>query len=142
MTPNDYQKAAIRTECPTSPVLNRMVSEEPLSVRLLHGIMGVCTESGELATLVKKWLFYGQPLDKERVADEVGDVCWYLALISDACGVDLESVLVVNINKLHARFPDRYSDEKADDQNRNRAAESSAMKIGTDLFYGDEQEGD
>ena len=106
MNPNEYQKAALRTESSDSisEVFNTDVKHIDI-VRLLNGAAGLCGESGEVMDLIKKHLFQGHELDKEHVAKELGDVAWYLAVAADAIGYDLEFILKMNIDKLRSRYP-------------------------------------
>ncbi len=45
---------------------------------------------------------------KAKMAKELGDVAWYLALTAYAIGYDLEDILRMNIEKLRARYPDGF----------------------------------
>ena len=56
--------------------LNPQLSKKDV---LINGVMGLCGESGEAIDIVKKWLAQGHDLDKEKLAKELGDICWYLA---------------------------------------------------------------
>ena len=104
MTINDYQEAALRT-----------ANREKLSDKelLTNGVLGLSGESGECADLVKKHLFQGHELDAEKLANELGDVAWYLALASYAIGYSLEAVLQMNVDKLRKRYPDGFSEERS-----------------------------
>lgn len=104
MTINDYQQAALRT-----------ANREKLSDKelLTNGVLGLSGESGECADLVKKHLFQGHELDTEKLANELGDVAWYLAVASYAIGYSLEAVLQMNVDKLHKRYPDGFSAERS-----------------------------
>lgn len=104
MTINDYQKAALRT-----------ANTEKLSDRevLTNGVLGLSGESGECADIVKKHLFQGHELDAEKLAKELGDVAWYLAVASYAIGYSLEAVLQMNVDKLRKRYPDGFSAERS-----------------------------
>ena len=75
--------------------------------QLTHGIIGVATEAAELLQN------FSVDLDKTNILEEVGDVMWYLALILDAIGSDFDEAMVANIAKLQARYPDKFSDDKA-----------------------------
>ena len=103
MTINEYQQLALRT-------LNPQLSEKDV---LINGVMGLCGESGEVIDLVKKHLAQGHPLDKEKIAKELGDVAWYLAETAYAIGYPLEEILRMNIDKLKARYPDGFDPEKS-----------------------------
>lgn len=101
MTPNEYQRAAMRT-CPVP-------DNNPITM-LLNGVIGLCGESGEAIDLMKKYLFQGHELDREHMAKELGDVAWYLAEATTAIGYDLEDILQMNIDKLWARYPGKGFD--------------------------------
>ena len=127
MTPNEYQKLALRTEAPKGfseasgaaikafAYLGAITNpEKDLSViRLLEGLMGLNGEAGEAMDILKKVLFQGHTLDREHMAKELGDVAWYLALAADAIGYDLESVMQMNIDKLRARYPDGFEKDRS-----------------------------
>lgn len=103
MTINEYQKEALRTA-------SGMSKEYPL---ILNGVLGLGGESGECLDIVKKCLFQGHGLDKEHLAEELGDVAWYLAVSAHAIGLDLESILQGNVDKLRKRYPDGFDKERS-----------------------------
>ena len=103
MTINEYQKLAMTT-------LNPALSEKEV---LLNGVMGLCGESGEAIDLVKKWMMQGHELDKAHLAQELGDVAWYLAETATAIGCDLETILQANIDKLKARSPEGFTADRS-----------------------------
>lgn len=107
MTPNDYQKACLRTESVAPNLENNQYA------RILQGLMGLNGEAGECIDILKKVLFQGHDLDKERLAGELGDVAWYLAVSADAIGYDLETIFKKNIEKLNERYPDGFDAEKS-----------------------------
>lgn len=45
------------------------------------------------------------------MAKELGDVSWYLAVVADALGYDLETIFQMNIDKLRKRYPDGFDEE-------------------------------
>ncbi|MBQ2685916.1 MAG: nucleoside triphosphate pyrophosphohydrolase family protein [Erysipelotrichaceae bacterium] len=98
---NEYQKLAMKT-------LNPELSERDV---LINGVMGLCGESGEAIDIVKKHLAQGHPLDKEALAKELGDICWYVAETAQVLGYDLETIMTMNIEKLKKRYPDGFSRE-------------------------------
>ena len=103
MTINEYQKLAMKT-------LNPELSEKDV---LINGVMGVCGESGEAIDIVKKWLAQGHELDKEKLAKELGDICWYLAETATALGCSLEDIMTTNIEKLRKRYPEGFDSERS-----------------------------
>lgn len=98
---NEYQVLAMRT-------LNLELDKKDV---LINGVMGLCGESGEVIDIVKKHLAQGHPLDKEKMIEELGDVAWYMAETAYALGVDLESILRKNIDKLKKRYPEGFRQE-------------------------------
>ena len=98
---NEYQKLAMKT-------LNPELSERDV---LINGVMGLCGESGEAIDIIKKHLAQGHPLDREALAKELGDICWYVAETAQVLGYDLETIMTMNIEKLKKRYPDGFSRE-------------------------------
>ena len=103
MTINEYQKLAMTT-------LNPALSEKDV---LINGVMGLCGESGEAIDIVKKWLAQGHELDKEKLAKELGDICWYLAETATALGLSLEDIMAANLEKLRRRYPEGFDAERS-----------------------------
>lgn len=103
MTINEYQKLAMTT-------LNPELSEKDV---LINGVMGLCGESGEAIDIVKKWLAQGHALDREKLAKELGDICWYLAETATALGLDLEDIMAANIEKLKKRYPEGFDSNRS-----------------------------
>lgn len=121
MTPNEYQQAAQRTE-KTPLFVNGDLSQS----RLVHAMLGVCTEAGELQDMMKKHLIYGKPFDAVNVVEECGDVLWYLALALTSVGSTMEECMERNIAKLKRRFPSRFTEEAA--LNRDLESEREALE--------------
>ena len=103
MCPNEYQGLAMRTS-------NQELSKEE---HLLNGVLGLVGESGEIADLIKKQLYQGHPQDIEHIAKELGDCMWYVAETATAIGVDMETIMKMNIEKLKKRYPEGFSAERS-----------------------------
>ena len=99
---NEYQNLAMRT----------VNSENPKDL-ILNGILGLCGETGEVADHIKKATFQGHEFDVDKVVGELGDVCWYVAILAKGLNVDLETVMQKNIEKLQRRYPDGFAAEKS-----------------------------
>ena len=108
MTINQYQKEALRTASGMNYTDNGDVP--PM---LLNGVMGLNGESGECIDILKKALFQGHELDRDHLAEELGDVAWYLAVSAKALGFSLETILLMNVEKLRGRYPDGFSAERS-----------------------------
>lgn len=104
MTGNEYQKAALRTASGMNYEHHGMV---------INGVLGLCGESGEVADIIKKATFQGHKLDTEHIAEELGDVAWYLAITASAIGKNLDDIFSANINKLLARYPDGFDPNRS-----------------------------
>jgi NTP pyrophosphatase (non-canonical NTP hydrolase) len=103
MTFDEYAAAAARTE-------NRRLGD---GERLMDAAAGLAEEGGEVLALVRKHLYQSHPLDKERVAKELGDALWCLATVARAVGVSLDDVARANVEKLRQRYPEGYSDSSS-----------------------------
>ena len=103
-----YQNDALRT---LSTQFH--ISEEGVTPDLLHGAIGLATEAGEMLDAIKRALFYGAELDRTNLIEELGDLEWYMAVIRDALGVDQDEVQRINIEKLRARYPEKFTQEHA-----------------------------
>lgn len=87
-----------------------------LDAHLLHMILGISGESGELLDAIKKAVIYRQPLDLQNVVEELGDLEFYLEGLRQGLHISREQVLEHNIAKLTTRYQNKYSNEAA--QNR------------------------
>lgn len=96
-----YQKAVARMEAlPNPELLARLVGK----ARLLHGMTGVQTESGEIADAIKRHIWYGQPLDEDNLKEEIGDLLWYIALICNVLDLGMGDAMLANVRKLKTRY--------------------------------------
>jgi NTP pyrophosphatase (non-canonical NTP hydrolase) len=105
LTPNEYQKLALRTA-------NTKAMEDPIE-KITNGSLGLSGESGEVADHIKKFKYQGHELDREHLAKELGDICWYIALLADGIGYNLETVMQMNVDKLKKRYPEGFEIEKS-----------------------------
>lgn len=80
---------------------------------LLHGGIGLATESGELLDVIKRHVYYGTPLDRWNLMEECGDVLFYLTAILNYLDVPLGDCLRDNQAKLRKRYPDGFSEQAA-----------------------------
>ena len=96
MTLEEYQQAAARTMNP------RLTDNE----RLLDAAAGVAEEAGEVLAHVRKHLYQDRALDKEKLAEELGDVLWCVAATASASGLTLEDIAARNTEKLGQRWPE------------------------------------
>ncbi len=125
MTPTEYIENCLRTE----PQTYRFQETNGISPRLEHSMFGLVTEVGEFADALKRAKIYGKAIDKVNLAEELGDILWYMSLALKDLGLSYEQVMDINIAKLKARFPDKYTDDKA--INRDLATERKLLEDNT-----------
>ena len=99
----EYGNKALRTAGMYSCKINQ----------LINGVMGLNGEAGEVADIVKKNRFQGHGLDKNHIAKELGDVCWYIALLAYSIDYDLETIMQMNVDKLKKRYPEGFEKERS-----------------------------
>lgn len=63
---------------------------------------------------MKKHLFQDHDLDKEKIAKELGDVAWYLALTAYGIGYKLEDMLYRTLVRMIERGQTEGLEEKLD----------------------------
>lgn len=91
MNLREYHKLAMRT------------SPRDGHDKIDNGILGLIGESGELVDVYKKWIYQsisGTELPSDRLADELGDVIWYLAEVADGMDMNLADVICTDFDRL------------------------------------------
>lgn len=125
MKPEDYVKNATKTESNDFDAIGERLNNDGLK-RLLHAGIGLSTESGEFLDALKKHIFYGKELDKVNLGEEIGDLFWYIAIVCDELGISIEDTMQNNIDKLQARYGDKFSEDSA--ENRNLEKERNILE--------------
>jgi len=78
--------------------------------QIVHALLGLTTEVGEIADLYKKPWFtphrYAADPDKwsDDLTKELGDVLYYLVVLAEIHQINMSDVLKTNIEKLEARY--------------------------------------
>ncbi|KXY16194.1 nucleoside triphosphate pyrophosphohydrolase family protein [Bacillus cereus] len=109
---DQYQEAALRT----------WNTNQDFGGRVLNAALGLSGESGEVADIVKKAIFHGHGFDPahcpgeeegntHKIALELGDILYYISIMSHEMGYTLEDIAQMNIEKLAKRYPDGFSRE-------------------------------
>lgn len=91
---NEYQKSAAQ------------FAIYPQERELEYLALGLTSESGEVASKVKKMIRDKTPLDDEakyQLVSELSDCLWYLSEFARQLGYSFEEVAEVNIEKLASR---------------------------------------
>ncbi|MGN4543828.1 nucleoside triphosphate pyrophosphohydrolase family protein [Bacillus cereus group sp. MYBK95-2] len=114
---DQYQEAALRT----------WNTNNDFGGRVLNEALGLTGEAGEVADVVKKAIFHVHGFDPahcpgeeegntHKIALELGDILYYISIMSHEMGYTLEDIAQMNISKLATRYPDGFSREAS--QNR------------------------
>ena len=114
---NKYQEfvSSVTSEESNSKVamatrMEAIESEKPINTALLMtGAIGIASEGGEFAEIVKKCIFQGKPMDDETIFHckrELGDIMWYWITSCRSLGLDPNEVIAENVEKLKSRYPD------------------------------------
>ena len=82
-------------------------------MKVIHGIIGIATEAGELLEALLGLLIDGEDFDKINLREEAGDNFWYLAEMLTGAETSFSETQRINIAKLAARYGDKFSDQKA-----------------------------
>ena len=93
---------------------------------LLHALLGDITESGERNEAINKHIFGNHELDVVNLGEEIGDSRWYEAIYFRLFGLDPQKICQQNIDKLKARYPDKFDAERA--VNRNVEEERAILE--------------
>lgn len=78
--------------------------------------LGIAGEAGDVASCIKKTHAHKND-QKMGCRENIGDTLWYMAMICNFYGWDLNEILNENIEKLKARFPSGFSEKDAGRKN-------------------------
>lgn len=112
-----YGKVNVMLDDPDSkaPSVPDFSSIHPKFNDILHCAIGAFTEAGEQINALMKAIETGQ-LDTVNMCEEVGDTQWYSANMANALGTTLEKIQEANIAKLRKRFPDKFTEDQANNR--------------------------
>lgn len=124
MTGAEFQKLAMRTNDgkSTARLALKLVDGtrarwQDINDKSIGGILNGCLGlSGEFNDIIKKWLFHDKPLDEEHAKRELSDCMWYVAMICESFGWDLDEIMQINVDKLIERYPDGFDTELANNR--------------------------
>ena len=130
MNANKYQKLAMRTnDGKASDRLIGKMQEYDMKFANDHsdndcvdigGIFNACLglsgEAGEFNDMIKKWVFHEKELDMEHAKKEAGDILWYVVMLCESFGWNMEEIMQMNVDKLKARYPEGFDVERANNR--------------------------
>jgi NTP pyrophosphatase (non-canonical NTP hydrolase) len=100
---SEFQLNSLRT-------LNQELTDKEQITNMIFGIVG---ETGEVVDILKKNLYQGHELDKDKVFEELGDVLFYIVNLCSIMNFDIEDILDNNYRKLLKRYPDGFEIKKS-----------------------------
>ena len=111
ITVDNYIENVLRTLASTNKPTERL--QDSKIIDLLHGAIGISTEAGELLDVLKKHIYYGTSIDEINMMEECSDLLYYIGVILSRLGYTFEEVMQINIEKLQARYPEKFTSENA-----------------------------
>jgi NTP pyrophosphatase (non-canonical NTP hydrolase) len=81
---------------------------------LIHMVLGISGEAGELLDAVKKATIYNKDLNRANVVEELGDIEFYMEGLRTSLGISRQETLDANVAKLNKRYhAGTYTDTQA-----------------------------
>lgn len=127
MSANKYQKLAMRTN--DGKASDRLIgkmqeydmrfsseqsNKESVDIGgIFNACLGMSGEVGEFNDMIKKWVFHEKELDMEHAKKEAGDILWYVVMLCESFGWNMDEIMQMNVDKLKARYPDGFDVERA-----------------------------
>lgn len=99
----EFQRVSTRT-------LNKELSKEKQVSNMIFGANG---ELGEVTDILKKHLYQGHRINKQHLAEEIGDTLFYIVNLCTIYGLDVEDILQGNVDKLKKRFPNGFESNRS-----------------------------
>jgi phosphoribosyl-ATP pyrophosphohydrolase len=93
---------------------------------VIHGVLGIDTESAEIGELLYDALIHGTEIDEAKLKSEMGDLLWYFAVLCRVFGWTFEEIADDNIEKLRRRYPGKFDPARA--LNRDLAYEDQVFQ--------------
>lgn len=121
MTGTEYQELAMRTNDGKST--ERMqgairftegINGSSIDISgIINAALGLSGEVGELNDMIKKWVFHESEMDFSHAQKEIGDILWYVAMACQSFGFDMNKIMLMNVEKLYARYPEGFDTYRA-----------------------------
>jgi NTP pyrophosphatase (non-canonical NTP hydrolase) len=111
----DFAKMVNALAKPGDKILAEMT---PRQANLLHMVVGISGEAGELLDVIKKHCIYQKRLDIVNVQEELGDILFYMQGLINELEMDWDKIIKHNQFKLSQRY---NSGSYSNDQAKKRA---------------------
>lgn len=87
--PHGFVPDALQAQC----LRTWYAADVPVREQILHATLGLAGEAGETADLIKKWAYKpGRGVSQADVLDELGDVLYYVAVLSALWGFTFDEM--------------------------------------------------
>lgn len=107
----DYDEMVRVLAKPGKDILSSLA---PHDAHMIHMVMGISGEAGELLDAIKKSTIYQKPIDMDNVVEELGDLEFYMEGLRQCLDITREQTLDANKEKLSKRYKQfKYSDKAA-----------------------------
>ena len=93
-----YETAAMRSVNPANTPRDN----------LINAALGLAGECGEVADVIKKHVYQGHELNVPKIAEELGDILWYIAQACKAIDISMNDIATGNVEKLLDRYPSGF----------------------------------
>lgn len=103
---NDTYSEFVRKLIKSPEEIQKTLSPE--KINLLHMVIGVSGEAGELLDQIKKHVIYEKPLDINNVIEELGDLMFYMEGIKSQLNIQDRDIIMRNVEKLATRYQKLY----------------------------------
>lgn len=123
MTPKEYIKNVLITESRDFTPLKERFSQTR-NIRLLHGAIGLASELAEIRQLAGE-----DEIDEINLKEEIGDIFWYVGIMSDELKVDPEDIFDAGTVLMDTEVQD--SEEKK--EQLNYLVDAMTVAIGEEI---------
>lgn len=107
--------------------IKNSITSDVKNIRLLHSIIGMTSEVGEMVTCFMEAMAEGKEMDVTNFKEESGDFSWYQSIGLDAIGSSYEEIWQMNRDKLAKRYSgQKFTEEQA--VTRNLDAERKTLE--------------
>lgn len=83
-----------------------------------HALTGLTSEIGEINSLFQHF-FQGEPFDRKKLENEIGDLMWFTMELIDAYDIDPSAMLKNNVAKLKKRYPKGFDSKRSANRHKD-----------------------
>jgi NTP pyrophosphatase (non-canonical NTP hydrolase) len=100
--------------------------------RVMHNILAINSEAGELADAYVRQVGYTELLDQDNVKEELGDILFFVQDLCNIYGWTMGGVIAGNMNKLEKRYPNGEWTPKAAKERADKKPPQEGATEGSD----------